>query len=84
MCVDIVTHNTNISFIYIYSDAEEEENQPQLQPSSGSPHRLGDGLPGTPAALCIHQVRPTDSPLRLAAADSSSQHVVVVTDVSDL
>lgn len=38
-------------------DAEEEENPPQLQPPPGGPHRLGDGLPRTPAALGLHQVR---------------------------
>lgn len=41
-----------------FPDAEEEENQPQFEPSSGSAHRLGDGLPRTPATLCIDQVRP--------------------------
>lgn len=39
-------------------DAEEEEDQPQFESSSGSPHRLGDGLTRTPTALRVHQVRP--------------------------
>lgn len=46
----------NICFLVGGPDAEEEENQTQLEPPPGSPHRLGDGLARAPAPLCLHQV----------------------------
>lgn len=45
-----------IKLFFCCPDAEEEENQPQFEPSSGSPHRMGDGLTRTQTAFCIHQV----------------------------
>lgn len=44
-----------MGFFFLWClDAKEEEDAPQLQPSSGGPHRLGDGLPWTPASLSLH------------------------------
>lgn len=38
------------------ADPPEEEDEAQFKPPHGMPRWLGDGLPGTQASHCLHQV----------------------------